>query len=61
MRDYPFWEECDLVDRLRCVGVEAEAAGLPWPMLQAITEAAEWLAGDSRRPAEGVEVSAGKR
>ena len=47
MRDYPHWWDCDLVDQLRCVAVEAEAAGLPGPMVQAIIEAAEWaeLAG----------------
>ncbi len=43
MQDYPFFADCSLADRLRCVAVEAEALGLPSPMLIAIREAAERL------------------
>ena len=50
--DYPFFAACSIADRLRCVLVEADALGLPCPMLRAIEEAACLL--EPAEPAGGL-------
>jgi hypothetical protein len=43
MDDYPCWGELAPADQLRIVALEAELAGLPEPILEAIHAAADIL------------------
>lgn len=43
VRDYPFFSKCSLADQLCCAAVEAEALGVPGPIVQAIARAGRCL------------------